>query len=89
MTTANETSIEEQLDLYKSLVCEVTWVDRPTGERVPCGQVATHQGTGHAELEDHGNYPVLLCGRCVQIVSMSSAKCRECQVPLLTNIRAL
>lgn len=80
--------VTESLDLDKPLVCEVVWVNEH-GRKRPCGRPATHTGTGHAELDDHGEYTMLLCDRCIGIATFSVAKCKACEVPLLKNIRPL
>lgn len=76
-------------DLGKPLVCEVVWYDHVTNAKHPCGREATFTGTGHAELEDHGDYTMLLCDRCIKLATMAIAVCQVCQVPLLKNVRPL
>lgn len=81
-------STELTFDVDTPPVCEAVWCN--DDDRYPCDKVAEYTGIGHNEVEGHLNTQLVLCSECAWLLqNHPKAFCKECQVPLLTNVRPL
>lgn len=87
-TSLADPSTELRIDLDKPVVCEAVWHDG--SESYPCDNVAEYTGIGHNEIEGHLNSQLVICSECAELLlTHPNAWCKECEVPLLTNVHPL